>query len=145
MVLDGVYNPLLTNAPTDNTLSGRMHSLMNNTNRKINDILLTNLSSVYYRRAKKKLNNSTYLLFNSNVAGCFLTFCSSCILIARSFCATQGSNLVFTNFAFITIIPIVFRIRRLPYTLTVSFSYILILIYDVLIVRESGHLIAKKS
>ena len=59
MVLDGVYNPLLTNAPTDNTLSGRMHSLMNNTNRKINDILLTNLSSVYYRRAKKKLNNST--------------------------------------------------------------------------------------
>lgn len=59
MVLDGVYNPLSTNAPTDNTLSGRMHSLMNNTNRKINDIFLTNLSSVYYRRAKKKLNNST--------------------------------------------------------------------------------------
>jgi hypothetical protein len=59
MILDGVYNPLSTNAPTDDTLSGRMHSLMNNTNRKINDILLTNLSSVYYRRAKKKLNNST--------------------------------------------------------------------------------------
>lgn len=59
MALDGVYNPLSTNAPIDNTLSGRMHSLMNNTNRKINDILLTNLSSIYYRKAKKRLNNST--------------------------------------------------------------------------------------
>lgn len=59
MALEGVYNPLLTNAPEDDTLSGRMHLLMNNTNRKINDIFLTNLSSIYYRRAKKKLNNST--------------------------------------------------------------------------------------
>lgn len=91
-------------------------------------ILSTALYGINLRLyTKKKLHNSSYLILNSNVCGCFLTFCSTSILIARSFCATQGSNLVFANFAFIMILPIIFRIKRIPYFITTGISYLMIL------------------
>lgn len=91
-------------------------------------IISTVIYGLRLRTYKQEDNkNAENILLWSNIQGCLLTFLSTGIIIARSFCATQGSNLVFTNFAFVIMVPIIFRIKKIPYFITTGISYLLIL------------------
>lgn len=91
-------------------------------------IISTVIYGLRLRTYKQEDNkNAENILLWSNIQGCLLTFLSTGIIIARSFCATQGSNLVFTNFAFVIMVPIIFRIKKIPYFITTGISYLLTL------------------
>lgn len=54
-----IYNPLPTNYTENNTLTGKMYKLMNQTFNTLNNMFFDNLSSTFYRKAKRKKNSST--------------------------------------------------------------------------------------
>lgn len=75
---------------------------------------------LYLLYLKKDIDNpkkKKVLLILSNIVACSMVLLITVVIIERSFCATDGASLVFALFTYIILLPVIYRVKILPYAI----------------------------